>query len=105
MTIAVNSAFHITLTYSGAGKYTATWVDIGRKSIRRAIHPENWHDTDGAAVVAAELFIDWLNQDRDKNFPNLSWCHTIKSITLSYMKTDKNAIAVQTDTVAKDEAA
>ena len=105
MTITVNRAHHITLSYCGGGKHIATWQGYERNTIRRTVQAGNWHDTDGVALEVAELFVDWLNQDRDKNFPNLSWCHVIKSITVSYMKTDKNAIAVQTDTVAKCEAA
>jgi hypothetical protein len=105
MTITVNRAHHITLSYCGGGKHIATWQGYERNTIRRTVQAGNWHDTDGVALEVAELFVDWLNLDADTSAPCRPYSHVIKSITVSYMKTDKNAIAVQTDTVAKAEAA
>tara|TARA_R110000744_G_scaffold129081_1_gene236417 strand:+ start:339 stop:659 length:321 start_codon:yes stop_codon:yes gene_type:complete len=101
----VNRAHHITLSYCGGGKHIATWQGYDRNTVRRTVQAGNWHDTDGVALEAAELFVDWLNRGADENAPCRTYSHVIKSITVSYMKTDKNAIAVQTDTVAKAEAA
>ena len=104
MTITVNRAHHITLSYCGGGKHIATWQGYERNTIRRTVQAGNWHDTDGVALEVAELFVDWLNLATSSG-PLGTYSHVIKSITVSYMKTDKNAIAVQTDTVAKAEAA
>ena len=97
--VTVNRAHHITLTYSGNGKYIATWKGYSRNTIRRTVNQaSNWHDTDGAALQAGELFVDWMN-DNDFDFKQV-----ITSITVSHMGVDRNAIAIQTDTVAKDAA-
>ena len=104
MAIEINRAHHITLTYSGHGKFTATWQGFDQNTIRRTIHEDtNWHDVDGAALQAANLFVQWINgcvADMDR-----SYRHVLTGVTVSHIKTDKNAVAVQTDTIAKEEAA
>lgn len=104
MTTSINRAHHITLTYSGHGKFTATWQGFDQNTIRRTIHEDtNWHNIDGAALQAANLFIQWINDcvtDWDRNYR-----HILTGVTVSNMKTDKNAVAVQTDTIAKEDAA
>lgn len=98
--LTVNRAHHVTLTYAGNGKYTATWKGYSRNTIRRTIHQSsNWHDTDGAALQASELFIDWLNEN------DFDYKQIITSIIVSHMGTDRNAIAIQTDTIPASEAA
>ena len=104
MAIEINRAHHITLTYSGHGKFTATWQGFDQNTIRRTIHEDtNWHNVDGAALQAANLFVQWINgcnADMDRNY-----LHVLTGVTVSHIKTDKNAVAVQTDTIAKEEAA
>ena len=104
MTIEINRAHHIALTYSGNGKFTATWQGFERNTIRRTIHEDtNWHNVDGAALQAANLFVQWINDcvtDMDR-----SYLHVLTGVTVSHIKTDRNAVAVQTDTIAKSEAA
>tara|TARA_R110000851_G_C12856018_1_gene543359 strand:+ start:134 stop:439 length:306 start_codon:yes stop_codon:yes gene_type:complete len=100
MTITtVNYAHHVTLTYSGHGKYTATWKGYSDNTMRRTIHEtNNWHDKDSAALQASALFLEWLN-DNDFDYKQV-----IASITVSHMATDREAIAIHTDTVANEAA-
>ena len=88
--VTVNRAKHITLTYSNQGTYTATWKNIHSKTIRRTIQLNQWHDTEAAALEAAEIFVDWcneLNTDR-------TYTQKLSAVTLSQIDASKSAVAV-----------
>jgi len=89
--VTVTPAFHITLTYSGHGKYTATWKMSQGRTVRRTVHVNQWDDTRVAAFEAAELFVAQCN---DNLSTPRTFIQTLGSVTLSYMGTDKNAVAV-----------
>tara|TARA_R110002153_G_scaffold121897_1_gene267663 strand:- start:1529 stop:1834 length:306 start_codon:yes stop_codon:yes gene_type:complete len=101
MTITtVNHAHHVTMTYSGHGKYTATWKGYSDNTMRRTVHEtNNWHDVDSAALQASTLFIEWLN-DNDFDYEQV-----VTSVTVSHMATDREAIAIYTLTLPKLDAA
>ena len=94
--VTVKRAKHITLTYSGQGKHTATWKCIDSKTVRRVIQLDQWHDTDVAAVKAAQHFVDWCNDicaERDA-----SYSHKLDTVTLGQMDADRHSVAVTMDT-------
>lgn len=91
--VTVAPAFHITLTYSGHGKYTATWKMAQGNMVRRTIHVKQWSDTRLAALEAAELFVTQCN---DNLSTPRTFYETLHSVTLSCMGADKNAVAVTT---------
>ena len=89
--VTVTPAFHITLTYSGQGKYTATWKMAQGNLVRRTIHVKQWSDTRLAALEAAELFVTHCN---DNLSAPRTFYEKLHSVTLSYIGADKNAVAV-----------
>ena len=97
--VIVQPAFHIRLTYSGHGQYTASWYRAQGNLVRRTIHINQWSDTRAAALEAAELFVAHCNA-------NLStprtFYETLNTVTLSYIGADRHAVAVTTRARAVD---
>tara|TARA_R110002096_G_scaffold127398_1_gene275197 strand:- start:257 stop:664 length:408 start_codon:yes stop_codon:yes gene_type:complete len=91
-TITVSRAKHINLTYSTQGKHTATWKDYSEKTVRRTIQLDQWHDTDVAALEAAQLFVDWCNSSLQKR--DAGYINKLGTVTLSYIDADRHAVAV-----------
>ena len=61
MTIQVNNAHTIKLSYSGYNKYTATWVGYEKNTIRRTIHVYYTGDSwEKVALEASQMFTQWL---------------------------------------------
>jgi len=83
---------HLSLTYSGNGKYTVTWAgwpSEGFKTVRRVIHTE-YADTSVVAPIAARLFADWLESG-----PRGENCKAVvELVTHAHIKADKTAIGV-----------
>ena len=95
--VTVLRAWNINLTYSAHGKYTVTWKDYNEKTVRRTIQLDQWHDTDVAALKAAQLFVDWCNS----KIQSISWSaadighiHKLGSVTLSCINADRHSVAV-----------
>ena len=91
--VIVQPACHIRLTYNGHGKYTASWQNhfaMG-SAVRRTIHTNQWSDTRAAALEAAELFVAYCNA---KLSSPRTFYETLNTVTLSYVGTDRHAVAV-----------
>ena len=92
-TVTVNRALHLNLSYSGQGKYTVTWRDLENRTVRRTIPPALlWHDTDGAALKAAQLFVDWCNVVLDER--GATYTQKLETVTVSSINADLSAIAL-----------
>ena len=94
--VTVKRAKHIKLTYSGQGKYTATWRQFDDRVVRRVIQLMSWHDTEAAAVKAAEHFVDWINELKTEL--GRSYFHKLDTVTMSKMGNDTTCIAVTMET-------
>ena len=91
--VTVLRAWNINLTYSAHGKYTATWKCYEGKTVRRTIQLDLvWHDTDVAALEAAQLFVDWCNSSLQKR--DAGYINKLGTVTLSYIDADRHAVAV-----------
>ena len=90
--VTVNRATHINLTYSGQGKYTVTWRDFTSRTVRRTINLTAWHDTDVAALKAAQLFVDWCNVGLDER--GATYTQELETVTLSSIDADRSAVAL-----------
>tara|TARA_B110000046_G_scaffold162679_1_gene177107 strand:+ start:52 stop:387 length:336 start_codon:yes stop_codon:yes gene_type:complete len=92
----IKRAHLLNMTYSGYGKYTVTWKDHERKTIRVTLHADNSNHfaSDHMAQEASERFISWMN-----NTSPLKNEIIIKSITICGNGPDKHVIALQTDFV------
>ena len=90
----VTNATHINLTYSGNGKFTATWKAYSGATVRRSIYPDQAHDTAGAALAAGQLFVDWSN----KGLQSLGadYAMYVEEVILSQVTADRSAIALRT---------
>jgi len=101
MTIQVNNAHTIKLSYSGYNKYTATWVGYEKNTIRRTIH--NYYQGDSweqVALKASEMFTQWLTDTSSHELTH-NKC-IIDSITMGSMSADKRVVLVTTDWVKQD---
>ncbi len=92
--VPVIRAHHIKLTYSGHGKHTATWKTNTGATIRRVIQLDqcNSHDTDIAALQAAQHYANWTNTLNEER--NVSYTNFVSLVTLCYLGPDKHSIAV-----------
>ena len=99
MTIEVNSAHTIKLTYSGYGKYTATWKGYDKNTIRKTIHADSSYRFDKAGLKAAQLFVQWLTDTTPTG--GLRDC-IIESITMGEISADKRVVLVRTDWIESD---
>ena len=100
MTIEVNSAHTIKLTYSGYGKYTVTWKGYDKNTIRKTINANSFvYHFDKAGLEAAQLFAQWLKDTTPTG--GLRDC-IITSITMGELSADKRVLLVRTDWVESD---
>jgi hypothetical protein len=100
-TLTVNRATHINLTYSGQGKYTVTWRDFTARTVRRTINLISWHDTEWAALKAAQLFVDWSNVGlAERGAP---YIQELETVTLSSIDADRSAVALTMHSVETAE--
>ena len=94
--VTVCRAWNINLTYSAHGKYTATWKCYEGKTVRRTIQLDLvWHDTDVAALKAAQLFVDWCNsrlQSIAWSAADIGHIHKLGTVTLSCIDADRHAV-------------
>jgi hypothetical protein len=90
--VTVNRAIHINFTYSGQGKHTATWKGYDEKTVRRTIQLDQWHDTDVAALEAAQLYVDWCNTKLAER--GATYTQELETVTLSYIDADRHAVAL-----------
>ena len=90
--VTVPPAIHITLTYSGHGKHTATWKDSNGKTVRRTINLDQWHDVAVAALEAAEHYVDWCNVRLAEW--DAGCVEKLSSVTISSLDADRHAVAV-----------
>tara|TARA_B110000977_G_C10875429_1_gene415323 strand:- start:46 stop:387 length:342 start_codon:yes stop_codon:yes gene_type:complete len=100
MTIEVNSARTIKLTYSGYDKYIATWRGEDKNTIRKTIHADSSYRFDKAGLEAAQLFTQWLKDTTPMG--GLRDC-IITSITMGEISADKRVVLVRTDWIESDE--
>lgn len=84
---------HINMTYSGNGKYTVTWRGWanpnGAKIVRKAIYTD-YADTCEAATIAANLFAEWIQPQREGRNGTAS----VELVTYAYINADKTAVGV-----------
>jgi len=83
---------HLSLTYSGNGKYVVTWQgwpSEGFKVVRRVIYTE-YADTNVVAPIAARLFADWL----ETGTMGGKCKAVVELVTHAHIKADKTAIGV-----------
>ena len=105
MTIQVNNAHTIKLSYSGYGKYTATWkgyfrYNLGRgpikqDTIRKTIHVDSSYHFEKAGLEAAELFTQWLTDTSSHEITH-NRC-IVESVTMGELSADKRVVLVRTD--------
>ena len=96
MEVKVTHAHHINLTYSGQGKYTATWEGWpteGPKRIRRTIHVNSSYEFEEAGRIAAYYLADWLQEAP----LGMNRKCLVTSITMGQSKPDVRAVLVTTD--------
>lgn len=101
MTIEVNSAHTIKLTYSGYGKFIATWKGYDKNTIRKTIHADSSYRFDTAGLEAAQLFVQWLT-DTASHALTHNKC-IIESITMGEISADKRVVLVRTDWIESGE--
>ena len=101
MTIEVNNAHTIKLTYSGYDKYTATWKGDEKNTIRKTIHADSSYRFDKAGLEAAQLFVQWQT-DTASHALTHNKC-IIESVTMGELSADKRVVLVRTDWIKSDE--
>ena len=97
MTIQVNNAHTIKLSYSGYGKYTATWKGYEKNTIRKTIHVDSSYHFEKAGLEAAELFTQWLTDTSSHEITH-NRC-IVESVTMGELSADKRVVLVRTDWV------
>ena len=95
MTIQVNNAHTIKLTYSGYGKFTATWKGYEKNTIRKTIHVDSSYYFEKAGLEAAQMFAQWLT-DTSSHALTRNKC-VVESITMGELSADKRVLLVRTD--------
>jgi len=88
--VTVLPANHITLTYSGHGRWTATWKRYTGSTARRTVHTEQWSDSREAALLAAELYVEATNSRSESKWHS----QVLNTVTISSMGPDRYAVAV-----------
>ena len=100
--IEIQRGHYIKLTYSGNGKYTATWHGWPRddhKSVRRVIHTD--YKLDDAIREAAKLFVAWLETGPLGEDGTL-YCDLVAITAAGTSKPDVTAIVVDTEWKEKE---
>ena len=100
MTIEVNTAHTIKLTYSGYGKFTATWKGYDNNTIRKTIHVDSSYEFSEAGLEAAQLFVQWLT-DTASHVLTHNKC-IIESVTMGELSADKRVLLVRTDWIKSE---
>lgn len=101
MTIKINNAHTIKLTYSGYEKYTATWKGYDENTIRKTIHVDySSYHYEKAGLEAAQLFVQWLKETTPTG--GLRDC-IVTSITMGKLSADKRVLLVKTDWTKSDK--
>ena len=97
MTTQVNiaSAHTIRLTYSGYGKFIATWKGYEKNTIRKTIHVDSSYEFSEAGLEAAQMFAQWLT-DTSSHALTRNKC-IVESITMGELSADKRVLLVRTD--------
>ena len=99
MTIKINNAHTVRLSYSGYGKFTATWKGY-EKTIRKTIHVDSSYHFDEAGLEAAQLFVQWMT---DTTSISELWDCIITSVTMGELSADKRILLIRTDWIESDE--
>ena len=92
MTLTSKPMQHLNLTYSGNGKHTVTWAGWPSedfKTVRRVIHTD-YADTGAVAIMAAQLFADWLEGGPMGDTSKA----VVEFVTHAHIKGDKTAVGV-----------
>ena len=100
MTIKINNAHTVRLSYSGYGKFTATWKGYDKNTIRKTIHVDSSYHFDKAGLEAAQLFVQWLTDTTPTG--GLRDC-IVTSITMGELSADKRVLLVRTDWIKSDK--
>ena len=97
MTTQVNiaSAHTIRLTYSGYGKFIATWKGYEKNTIRKTIHVDSSYHFEKAGLEAAQLFVQWLT-DTSSHELTYNEC-IVESVTMGELSADKRVLLIITD--------
>ena len=101
MTIKINNAHTVRLSYSGYGKYTATWKGYDENTIRKTIHVDSSYHFNKAGLEAAQLFVQWQT-DTASHALTHNKC-IIESVTMGELSADKRVVLVRTDWIESDE--
>ena len=89
------------LSYSGYGKYTATWKGYDENTIRKTIHVDySSYHYEKAGLEAAQLFVQWL---KETTSTSELWDYTVASITMGKLSADKRVLLVKTDWIKNDK--
>ena len=83
---------HLNLTYSGNGKYTVTWKGWPSqdwKTVRKVINTD-YADTGEVAIMAAQLFADWLETGPMGDASKAA----VEFVTHAYIDGNKTAVGV-----------
>ena len=100
MTIKINNAHTVRLSYAGYGKFTATWKGYDKKLIRKTIHVDNSYHFEKAGLESAQLFVQWLTDTTPTG--GLRDC-IITSVTMGEINADKRVLLVRTDWTKSDK--
>ena len=97
MTIQVNNAHTIKLSYSGYNKFIATWKGYEKNTIRKTINVDSSYHFEKAGLEAAKLFAQWLTDTSSHKLTH-NRC-IVESITIGELSADKRVVLVRTDWV------
>lgn len=99
MTIQVKNAHTIKLSYSGYGKYTATWKGYNKGNyhchIRKTINVDSSYHFEKAGLEAAKLFAQYLTDNSSHELTH-NKC-IVESVTMGELSADKRVVLVRTD--------
>lgn len=101
MTIQVQFAHTIKLSYSGYGKYTATWKGYNKGNyhchMRKTINVDSSYQTEKAGLEASNLFAQYLTDNASPE-----WTHNtaiVTGVTMGELGPDKRVVLVTLDWV------